>query len=243
MNEFPSPQLPLDLSLHRGQSFENFWAGSNALLVSLLGAIANGDYRERQVVFWGGRHSGKSHLLNALCRGVGARGAQATCINASMIRSRDMLTGLEQLDVIGIDDLQCLPRQPESELALFGLINALQRSDCRLVCAASCPVSELPIRLPDLRTRLGWGAGFALRAVTHQDLPAVISLRARAAGLSLDEGVVDYLLNHYSRDLASIVERLEQIDKGSLQAKRRITIPFVRQLLNRADTQGNPDPT
>ena len=43
--------------------------------------------------------------------------------------------------------------------------------------------------------------------------------------------MLDYLMRRSERDLASLTALLDRLDKASLAAQRRITIPFLRDHL------------
>ncbi|KTF31201.1 hypothetical protein LMG919_19935, partial [Xanthomonas vesicatoria] len=60
---------------------------------------------------------------------------------------------------------------------------------------------------------------------------AVLRDRAQRRGLALDDAAIDWLLTHSERELATLVALLERLDRESLAAKRRITVPFLRRVL------------
>jgi DnaA family protein len=55
--------------------------------------------------------------------------------------------------------------------------------------------------------------------------------RAEARGLQLDDGVLDYLFRRVGRDLGNLTALLDRLDRASLAAQRRLTVPFLRQIL------------
>ncbi len=146
----------------------------------------------------------------------------------------DALDGYSQFDLVCLDDLQRLPQDHESELALFSLINTLRQHHGRLVISADRAVSELTIRLPDLKTRLSWGAVYRLDSVADEQLSQALAMRAQIVGLSLSDEVLNYLANRQSRDLSSLVNMLQKLSDASMREQRKITIPFVRSVLDPA---------
>jgi DnaA family protein len=58
-----------------------------------------------------------------------------------------------------------------------------------------------------------------------------LQLRAKQRGLSLSQDVANYLLTHAPRDMGQLFMLLERLDLASLQRQRKITIPFVKEVL------------
>jgi DnaA family protein len=46
----------------------------------------------------------------------------------------------------------------------------------------------------------------------------------------MPEDVVQYILSRYPRDMRSLFDLLDRIDRASLTHQRRVTIPFLREL-------------
>jgi len=225
------PQQAIDFAFDSAQVFETFWPGDNALLLKLLGSVASGQSDHRQVFLSGVSGAGKTHLLSAACAAATAAGARIAYLPAEVVVDETAVDGLATFDLVCLDDLQRLPATRSSEVALFTLVNALREHEGRLLLASDCPVAALPTELPDLATRLSWGAAFIVAPVAAQDLGAVLALRAERMGLELSTDVLDYLLNRCPRQLGSLIDTLRFIDQSSLQAKRRVTVPFVRDAL------------
>jgi len=98
------------------------------------------------------------------------------------------------------------------------------------LAAGELPAADLQLR-EDLRTRLGWGHVFHLRVLSEPERRAVLRQAADARGLFLPDDVMDYMLRRFSRDLGSLIQLLEHLDAYALQAKRAITIPLIRSML------------
>ena len=185
------PQLPLALDPQRMHSFASFWRGENTLLVDVLREFASGTTSDLQVFINGADGSGKTHLLSATCQAASDNGYRIAYLEAELISGADALDGYSQFDLVCLDDLQRLPQDHESELALFSLINTLRQHHGRLVISADRAVSELTIRLPDLKTRLSWGAVYRLLAVADEQLSQALAMRAQIVGLSLSDEVLN----------------------------------------------------
>lgn len=225
------PQLPLSFEAEGAKTFAGFYPGANRLLLDSLQAFADGRHTDQQQLIWGTRGVGKTHLLNACCHSAAANGFRIAYLPAALIGSVEVFEGLDNSDLVCIDDIDQLPVVADIELGLFSLFNTLMANGGRMLLASACAVSELPVQLPDLRTRLGWGAVFRLQALEADDVRQALKAQAASAGLSLDDNVIEYMMNHLPRDIDTQTDMLKQLDRASMQTKRKITIPLVREVL------------
>ena len=140
--------------------------------------------------------------------------------------------GLQSRDLICLDDLDAIAGDRHWEAALFALCNAILDADKTLVVAAAMSPREAPIGLPDLKSRLSLLAAFQITALDDDHRLRALQLRARHRGLELPDETAGFLLNRSRRDMASLYELLDKLDLEALRAQRRLTIPFVRQVLS-----------
>jgi DnaA family protein len=228
----PTPQLPLGISLAPGATFAAYFAGPNTLPLELLRTMARAE-GEAQAFLAGDAALGKSHLLQACCRAAGEQGLRAAYLPLSgELRERpEAAEGLAQLDLVTIDELDAVAGDAAWERALFSLINDARGQRCRLAFAARRVPSGLGLVLPDLASRLAWGPVVRLEPLGEAHMRRALSERARTLGLDLPPQVAEYLLRHYPRDLAGQLDRLARLDRASLAAGRRLTVPFVKEVL------------
>ena len=226
-----STQLALDLKLRESYSFNNFITGDNQLLIDLLKQLA-GSNGEQQVVIWGDKFTGKSHLLQAVCQAATAKKLITTYLPLQQIiqYSADALEGLEKIDIVCVDDVQMLSQKADWQINIFDLINRMREAEKRLVFSSSLPPNEMGISLEDLRSRLNWGPVIKIKPLTDEQKQQALQLRAESRGFELPDNVASYILNNFSRDMPGLFEKLEQLDQLSLQQQRRLTIPFVKQV-------------
>lgn len=222
------PQLPLGIGLKDAATFDNFFSAGNELV---LEALQQGN--DRMLYLWGPTGCGKSHLLQALCHETAANGQSPVYLPLEELRmlSPELLEGLEQQALIAVDDIQAIAGIWQWEEALFHLYNRVRDGGQRLVVSATVAPAGLGLTLPDLVSRLGWGPVFQLTLLSDTDKRAALQMRARRRGLEMGDEVADYLMRRCPRDMDSLFNLLNQLDQASLAAQRRLTIPFVRELL------------
>lgn len=225
-----SEQLILELTGPVAPTFDNFVTGDNAEAVAALRGVAAGFGRDTGLLLWGPCGAGKSHLLRAAVATVRARGMGALMVDAPGVlaaldpelAARHALVAVDDVDAAGAD----------AQARLFTLYNALQAAGGRLVAASGLPPAQLPLR-EDLRTRLGWGAVYEVRALADADKGAALVAWAGQRGFGLGAEVIAYLLAHGRRDMAALIATLEALDRHSLATRRPITVPLLRDWLQR----------
>jgi len=225
-------QLPLGITLKPGVNFEHFIPGSNIqALASIQSCLLK---HENPFIFlWGGISTGKSHLLQAACHQADTLGLQVAYIPLLQLHSFSaaMLEGLDQFDLICLDDVEQVAGLKEWEQALFNLFNNLRARNARLLVTANCSPTALKFNLPDLISRLSWGLNYRLHPLSENETVEALLKAAVERGLKMPEETARYLLKHCPRDMGSLLDILDQLDRASLAAQRRLTIPFVRSQL------------
>ena len=227
-------QLPLALRWPRRQRFEHFQAGGNAAALAAVKAVAN-ESDAPWVYLHGSAGSGRSHLLMAACQAGIALGKRVQYLPlATFDEPAELLRGVAGSELLALDDLGTIAGRPEAEQALFALYNRSRDDGNAMLFAADAPPDQLGLQLPDLRSRLGACTRFALKPLDDHERRAVLRADAAARGIGLEETVLDWLFTRYARDLGALLDLLDRLDRASLAAQRRITVPFLREFL-----QGN----
>lgn len=224
-------QLPLGVRLREAATFANYYPGVNRDAVRLLrdGVTAEHGF----IYLWGGHGSGKTHLLQAVCHLAGARAQPLAYFPLREIAalSPEVLEGVEQLPLVLVDDIDAVAGQAEWERGLFHLYNRVREQEGRLIMAGSHSPAAIGIVLPDLRTRLAAGLVLQLRALDDQDKAEALRLQARQRGMDMPEEVAGYLLRRCPRDMTALFALLDILDQASLAAQRKLTVPFVKEVL------------
>jgi DnaA family protein len=225
-------QLPLGIRLNPDVTFDNFIAGDNAQALASLRRIAQGE-GDPFIFLWGGVDTGKTHLLQAGCAAADRLGQSAAYIPLRQHQelAPEILTGLEQMDLVCLDDIEQIGGDSAWEQAIFNLFNDLRSQGGRLMVSADCSPMGLPLSLPDLASRLTWGLSYRLHPLSEMDKQQALLTAARARGLEMPEETARYILRHAPRNMGALLQLLERLDQASLAAQRRLTIPFVRDQL------------
>ncbi len=226
-------QLPLALQLRDDATFDNFYPGSNGLVLETLKAQLNPG--ERYIYLYGALASGRSHLLQAACHLAESQELRALYLPLAELRDYppvELFEGLTQLDLICLDDIDAVVGHDQWEQELFHLFNRLQQNQTALLIAANRSVRELSVQLPDLASRLSWGALFNIKALSDEQCIQAMQMRAGFRGLELTAEVAQYIYHRCQRDLDTLLEVLSQLDRASLKHQRRLTIPFVKSVMN-----------
>ena len=225
-------QLPLPVQLATNTTFENYIEGRNAPLVHFLRNLQR-DEHEVQCLVWSKPASGKTHLLQALCHQAVINNSKLGYIPLKELYSLgpELLYGLDQLELVCIDDIDTIVTDDLWCNKLFQLINRCRELSTVLVMSSQAHPGELDIALPDLKSRLLWGPVFHIKKLSDEQLLSVIVERANEKGLALSNHVAHYLLKHCSRDVSELTTVINKLDDESLVQKRRITLPLVKQVL------------
>lgn len=217
-------QLLLDLNAHASPALDTFVAGQNGELMALLKRVAQGAVNglgERFIYLWGEAGAGKSHLLRALGTLEGADYLGGDADEAALAYRPQQRLHL-------LDDVANL--SPAAQIAAFTLFNQVREQGGVLVAAGPQPPAALAVR-EDLRTRLGWGLIYQVHGLTDAEKIAALEHAAAARGLGLSAGVLPYLMTHFKRDMPSLMAMLDALDRYSLETKRPITLPLLKELI------------
>jgi DnaA family protein len=225
-------QLTLGVGLKDEATFANYYAAQNSQLVTELKKSVSGQ-NERFIYFCGAGGEGCTHLLQACCHEANQFKLRSLYLPLANLNdfSPAILEGLESLDLVCIDDLHQIAGNRVWEEALFHAYNRLHESGTRLIVTANVMPKALGFVLPDLVSRLSWGVMFQLHPLSDQEKLKVLIMRAERRGMTLSEEVGKFILHHCPRHMSTLFAALNALDKMSLAAQRKLTIPFVKTVL------------
>jgi DnaA family protein len=224
-------QLLLDITPPPAPTLDNFVPGRNAELVVALYALANGSSNERFIYLWGAAGSGRSHLLRAVVDAARRNGRLAAWFDAqadAFDAADDALCAVDDVHVLGA----------EAQIALFNLHNRIRAGSGALIASGNAAPARLALRA-DLVTRLASGLVYQVHGLNDEEKSAALRRHADARGFRLSREVADYLLRHARRDMPSLLALLDALDRYSLETKRAITLPLLRELLEATSKTGS----
>lgn len=226
-------QLPLAIQLNHQTTLQDYcWGDNNFLKQQLMLTLAGAG--ERFIYLWGEPGCGKSHLLQGSCQYASAQ--ELSCVYLPLACLKDwganILEDLEQQHLIAIDDIDVIAHDHQWQEALFHLYNRVRDNEkTLLLISGKRAPSLLNIQLADLRSRLSWGLTLPIIELNDELKISVLQQHAKKSGFELTSSVAFFLLNRCSRSMHDLYQILEQLDSASLAAKRKITIPFVKTIL------------
>jgi len=231
-------QLTLPVTPLEPVTLAQFRGAKNEKVKAQLGSFLQWG-KEPFLYLSGGIGTGKSHLLQASCQLKIQQGFSALYLSCQDCQDQEgkdiftpaMLEGLEQYDLVCIDDVSTLLVSKEMEIAFFHLFNILQDQEKQLIISDAVVPSKLLLSLPDLKSRIQSGLLVVLAPLTDDEKAKLLYQRALDRGFSLESDVVKFLMTRSDRSTAGLIRTLDMLDKASLQHKRRLTVPFIKAIL------------
>lgn len=231
-------QLALGLKLRDSSVFASYFAGRNQSAVNALRALGGGAAAgSAPTCMWlqGPAGVGKTHLLQAMCASAHADERPAAYIPLHDVAAfgEDLLSGYGEFALVCLDDADAVAGHDRWERAIFRLHQELYECGGRLLVSAAAPPAALGFKLRDLASRLNGGLVLTLHALDESEQIAALQLRAQLRGFELPDETAQFMLRRLPRDMASLCAFLDELDEASLIAQRRLTVPFVREVMSR----------
>lgn len=231
-------QLALGLKLRDSSVFASYFGGRNQAAVSALRALgASSGAGSMPTCIWlhGPAGVGKTHLLQATCASAHAddRPAAYVPLQDAVVFGEDLLAGYGEFALVCLDDAEAIAGHDRWERAIFRLHQELYERGGHLIVSAAVPPGALRFRLADLASRLNGGLVLTLHALEEPEQIAALQLRAQLRGFELPDDTAQFMLRRLPRDMASLCAFLDELDEASLIAQRRLTVPFVREVMSR----------
>jgi len=227
-------QLPLAVQLPDDEIFSSYFGETNQAIVCQLQQLITAEHTTiNNVYMFGQQGVGKSHLLHACCALASQEHKTSVCLSFSELQhlSVAVLEGLEHIDVVCLDDIELIKGNKLWQQAVFDLYNRMLEHEQLLIITGDQSVQELPLSLPDLKSRLSWGLVAQVKPLTDLEKMQAIQGRAKQRGLVLQDDAVKFLFNRLSRNMSDLIESLDKLDQASIQEQRKITIPFIKAVL------------
>ena len=218
-------QLVFDILPPPVPTLQNFVVGPNAELAATLQALLGGASTERFLYIWGGAGCGKSHLLRGFATAAAAHHLRAGVAPADELLDVDSVA---QLDVLLVDDVLKLSELGQN--ALFNIFNRIRDGSGILLVSGPYAPTHLKLR-PDLASRLAQSLIFQVKCLSDEDKARALMSHAQDRGFTLPRDVVTFLLTKWKRDLPALLSALDALDRYTLEVKRPVTVPLLREVL------------
>ncbi len=226
-------QLSLPLYFPDDETFASFYPGENPSLLAAIQSAINQAHAS-YIYFWSRSGGGRSHLLHAACAELSQRG---DAVGYVPLDKRawfvpEVLEGMEELALVCIDNIQCIAGDRYWEMSVFNLYNRIvETGRTRLLITGDSTPRQLNLQLPDLASRLDWGQIYKLQPLSDAGKLQALQLRARLRGFELPEDLGRFLLKRLDREMRTLFTVLNRLDEASITAQRKLTIPFVKEIL------------
>jgi chromosomal replication initiation ATPase DnaA len=222
MTEAPK-QLTLELPVEPRFGREDFLVSpSNERAYALIERWP--DWPDTILLLEGPKGSGKSHLA-----AIWAAQSHGWSVDAFEVGT-DRVPHLVSNGALVIEDLHSAGGD---EPALFHLLNLARERRAYVLITTAVAVGELPIRTPDLKSRLRLAPSVSLDPPDDALLRAVLVKLFVDRQLVVDTTVVDFLALRIERSLAAAAETVAALDREALSRGRRITRPMAAELVGR----------
>jgi DnaA family protein len=220
-------QLGLPLSINANFILDDFSGEKNQELVANILTLIKGK-ATANIFVYGDKGFGKSHLLQGVIIEGLKQDQKSVYIDLNDDVSPDIFELISDFQIIALDNVdQC---NQDNEKYIFDLINKLHSTNQMIVFSSRVKPEGLPV-FNDLKTRLSLASIYSLNRLDDDEIQHVIKRKLNNKSLKVDQRVIDYLIKNQTRDLKKIVEIIDKLDTFSLEKKRGITVPLVRQML------------
>lgn len=228
-----SKQIPFQFGDFQKNDLASFLAGENENLIKLLKQIANKE-SNHVLYLWSEAGTGKTHLLQAACKQAAESDLHVAYIPLKQIEelSAEMLHDLGELDLVCIDDVESIIGQLEWQQGLTWLYNELKDNKHSLIISGNKSSANSGLELDDLKSRLSSDQVIQIKSPNDDLKIKILKQKAKERSFELSDEVIEFLMRRVERNLSSLIDILDKIDHASLAAKRKITIPFVKELIN-----------
>jgi len=228
-------QYPLHFEFRANQTFDDFFAGVNEPIIQDLKQCVL-DKGEQQIFLWAKSGQGKSHLLQACCHYAQEHEFQSFYFDLARYRLHKpaIFLGLDDFEVVCVDNIDAIVGQKKWEQALSAFIQRHYERGHRLIISATNLPNYMILKTSTVKTSLSWGLMIQLKTLVNVDSIDALIFKADAMGFEISPQVGRFLMIQHHDELDGLWLLLEKLNRASLSAKRKLTVPFLKQLF---DTQ------
>lgn len=228
-----SQQIVIPVSGLNELTFNSYCSKQNNALVSQLIRTVHNPQTNPVMFIWGQSGSGKTHLLNACCDLAKSNNQPFTYVSADNLDAQRLsASDVAAETVFCIDNLERIGGNRETAVVLMSWYEQTVSGKGCMIAAAAKPLEQIELGTADLKSRLSVGGSYYVEPLDESDTRLALKQRAHQRGFDLGDSVLDYIMNHFERDTTSLFAMLDRIDSASLTHQRKVTIPFIRELLS-----------
>ena len=223
-------QLTFPWNKENKSSFDSFYTTKlNKQLLFLL----KDEALKEDLLIYGAKDSGKTYLLQALCNQFNNQGKSSFFLpmKQAIELSVDILDSLENIELVCIDGLESLVGNRAWEVGLFNLINRSFNCNNRLIFTSAKNIDGMNFELKDLDSRLRKIQSHELHSLADDDILSALKHIANLRSIELGSKEAQYLLTYADRNISDLVKILESLDQLSMEMKRKITIPLIKEVI------------
>ena len=223
-------QLTFPWNKENKSSFDSFYTTKlNKQLLYLL----KDEALKEDLLIYGAKDSGKTYLIQALCNQFNNQGKSSFFLpmRQAIELSVDILDSLENIELVCIDGLESLVGNRAWEVGLFNLINRSFNCNNRLIFTSAKNIDGMNFELKDLDSRLRKIQSHELHSLADDDILYALKHIANLRCIELGSKEAQYLLTYADRNISDLVKILESLDQLSMEMKRKITIPLIKEVI------------
>ena len=185
-------------------------------------------------LIWGNEGRGKSYVMRALHRKCLEGGKQSFhfSFKDKKVTSSEILTNLDSLEAVFIEDLHSMEISGDWEKAMFNLINECYISGTKVYLSSNIVPKDLKISLKDLSSRLSSFTAIEVPEITEEEKIQALLQSSERKGFLLDDKTIKYIISYTSRSLSNLLRLLNELDSFSLQKKKKISPSLVREMVS-----------
>jgi DnaA family protein len=233
-------QFPLHFEFLANQTFNDFFAGDNQPIIENLQQCVLGN-GEQKIFIRGKSGQGKSHLLQACCHYAQQHEKLSFYFDLSRYSRHQpaILNGIDEYDVVCLDNVDSIVGHKKWEHALYELMKCHYEKGHQLIISSSFLPNHMDIKTQGLKDHLNWGLILQLKTLVDTNNIDALIFKADAMGFEISPQVGRFLVIQHQAELHELWRLLEEIDRASLAAKRKLTVPFLKQLFNTNKTENS----
>jgi len=238
-------QLIIDYRIKPEYSFSNFvkTLSTEVAYNAAVSVARKPGQKYNPLCIYGDMGVGKTHLLSAIGKEAmsSANDAVIVYVNSKFILAEQekannefdvvsLVKEYNHVDFLIIDDIDEILKKSSIDEKVFHLYNYLMQKGKQLIFSSSIPANQLKFTDQNLKSRLESGLTVKIEKMNDEDKRKVIKKLAKDFEVFIPNNVVDYILSSAPRDFISLYNIVSRINRLSLETKKKITLPLVRNL-------------